>query len=195
MSRGSERIIEPKTRIRRCDDGNAKCSASSQLAPPSVFSACMPPFTTPSTFNAILSRAQRFGSSEPKRPASGRMPSPPRDRASGVGLVFAHTVKLTVPRQRLIQKPRRTDLQQQKTAFRTYSGCSVLAVGTALHAPNPTLTGLSGIGRVGWLAAIPVWCENEKMRTAREYLRRDWLCFANTWVCLYQSCHNAPYAS
>ena len=60
--------------------------------------------------------------------------------------------------------------------------------------PKPTLTGLSGIGRVGWLAAIPVWCENEKMRTAREYLRRDWLCFANTWVCLYQSCHNAPYA-
>ena len=42
---GFGRIIEPKTRIRRCDDGNAKCSASSQLAPSSVFSACMPPFS------------------------------------------------------------------------------------------------------------------------------------------------------
>ena len=45
-------------------------------------------FTTPSTFNAISSRARLSGSSEPKRPASGSMPSRPRDRASGVGSVF-----------------------------------------------------------------------------------------------------------
>ena len=37
MSRGCDRIIEPKIRMRRCDDESARCSGSSRLAPPSGF--------------------------------------------------------------------------------------------------------------------------------------------------------------
>jgi putative transposase len=63
---------------------------SSRLAPPSVFSACTPPSTTPSTSNVISSRVRRCGSSAPRRRTNGGMRSRPRDRASRVGLVFAH---------------------------------------------------------------------------------------------------------
>src|SRR5215470_7589500 len=95
MSRGCAKTIGPKTRIRRCDDESAKCSGSSRLAPPSVFSTCTPPFTTLSIFNAISYRARRSGSSEPRRQTNGGLPSQPRDRAAGVGLVCSPQIKLT----------------------------------------------------------------------------------------------------
>jgi transposase-like protein len=79
MSRDCGWTIEPKTRIRRCDDESTKCSGSSQLAPPSAFLACTPPFITPSTFNATSSRARRSESSEPRRRINGEMRLPPRD--------------------------------------------------------------------------------------------------------------------
>jgi hypothetical protein len=69
-----------KIRISRCDDESAKCSGSSQLAPPSGLSAYTPPSTTPSISNAISSRARRSGSSEPRRQTNGELRLPPRDR-------------------------------------------------------------------------------------------------------------------
>src|SRR5437016_2308331 len=57
-----------------------KCSGSSRLAPPNVFSTCTLPFTTPSIFNAISYRARRSGSSEPRRRINGGMRLPQCDR-------------------------------------------------------------------------------------------------------------------
>jgi len=79
-TRGSDKTIGRRTRIRRCDDANATCSGSSRRAPHSAFSACMPPSTTPSTSNAISSHAPRCGSSEPRQPTNGATRSPQRDR-------------------------------------------------------------------------------------------------------------------
>ena len=94
---GLRRNIEPKIRISRYDDESAKCSGSSQLVPPSGFSVCTPPSTTPSIFNAISSRARRSGSSEPRRQTNGGMRSRPRDRSTGLEPSCSPQVKLTMP--------------------------------------------------------------------------------------------------
>ena len=69
---GSGGTTEPKTRIRRCDDASASCSGSSRLDPPSAFSACTPPFTTPSICSATSSPDPHCASSERKLPHSGK---------------------------------------------------------------------------------------------------------------------------
>jgi transposase-like protein len=52
MSKGFGKTIGRRIRTRQSDDASASCSRSSQLDPPSAFSACTARFTTPSTFNA-----------------------------------------------------------------------------------------------------------------------------------------------
>jgi transposase-like protein len=73
MSRGSGRTTAPRIRISLCGDESARCSGSNRLDLPSASSACMPRSTTPSTSNAVSSRDQRCGCSEPRRRAEWRI--------------------------------------------------------------------------------------------------------------------------
>jgi transposase-like protein len=76
---GLRRNNRAENSIRRCDDESVNCNASSQHDQPSASSACTPPYTTPSTFNAISSRERRCGSSEPRRQRNGQLPSQQRE--------------------------------------------------------------------------------------------------------------------
>ena len=74
--RGLRKIIARKTPTKSCGHENARCTGSSRLDPPSVFSTSIPPSTIPSTINDISSLGRRFGSSEPKQPPGGKMRLP-----------------------------------------------------------------------------------------------------------------------
>src|SRR5580693_4219755 len=89
MSKGFGKTIGRRIRIRQSDDASASCSGSSRLDPPSASSACTVRFTTPSTFNVISSPDPHCGSSGPRLPQSGKMPSQRHDAYTEVPVMVA----------------------------------------------------------------------------------------------------------
>src|SRR6516162_5994978 len=96
MIEASEKTIAPKTPIKSCGAESAKCSGSSRRDPRSDFSASIPPSTTPSTINDILSLGPHFGSSEPKQPPSGKMRLPSHETRSDLATSLHPPVTVTM---------------------------------------------------------------------------------------------------
>ena len=67
MSAGDGRTTEPRIRISRRGDGNARCSGSRAPAPRRNSCRAMLPSTTPSTSNAISLQPKRTGCYAPRR--------------------------------------------------------------------------------------------------------------------------------
>jgi hypothetical protein len=93
----SGRTIALKTPIKSCGDESARCSGSSRLDPPSVFSISIPPFTTLSTIDDFSFLGRHFGSSEPKQPPAGKMRLPSHETGFDLANSLHSSVTVTKP--------------------------------------------------------------------------------------------------
>jgi hypothetical protein len=84
---------EPRIRINRPDDVNARCKGSRAPGQRKDFSQCMRQSTTHSTSNATSSQAKRTEPSGPRRCRHGTKPSPRRDFSDAK---FLHQISYNV---------------------------------------------------------------------------------------------------